>query len=98
MIDATLIERLRAKEADIRAEGATSLYIYGSRVRGNFRADSDLDIFIDYNALSNFSLFDIAGIKLLLETELGYDVHITTRTGLHPLLKNKIESEAVRVF
>jgi uncharacterized protein len=32
---------------------------------------SDLDLFIDYDPESRFSLLDLAGIKVYLEEELG---------------------------
>lgn len=88
-----------ARTADvIRAEGATALYIYGSRARGDERPDSDLDVFIDFEKDSGFSLIELAGIKLALEEVLGLDVHVTTRGSLHPMLRDTIESEAIRVF
>jgi uncharacterized protein len=41
---------------------------------------------------------ELVGIKLLLKDELGVVVDVTTRDGLHPLLRRDIESGAVRVF
>jgi uncharacterized protein len=35
---------------------------------------------------------------LLLETELGAQVDVTTRDSLHPMLRADIERSAVRVF
>jgi predicted nucleotidyltransferase len=68
------------------------------RARGDERPDSDLDVFIEYDPNSSFSLLDLAGIKLILEDRLGIKVHITTRNSLHPMLKAGIEKEAIRVF
>jgi len=82
----------------VKARGATSLYLFGSAVRDEAKADSDLDLFIDYDPTKKFSLVDLVGIKLLLEDALGVDVDVTTRDSLHPMLRKDIEQSAVRVF
>ena len=94
----TAIEAIRACEPAIREEGATALYIYGSRARGDHRPDSDLDVFVDYDPSAKFSLLDLVGIKLLIEKALGLEVHITTHDSLHPRLKAGIEAQAIRVL
>jgi uncharacterized protein len=33
-----------------------------------------------------------------LENELSVDIDVTTRDGLHPMLRSDIEKSAVRVF
>lgn len=95
---ATIIERIKAKEEAIRKEGATHLYLFGSRARGDNRPTSDLDVYVDYDYDKKFSLLDLAGIKIALEDELGLDVHITTKSSLHPMLREKIEAQSVCVF
>jgi predicted nucleotidyltransferase len=98
MDQATIIERIKAKEAVIRKEGATHLYLFGSRVRGDNKPTSDLDVLVDYDPEGTFSIFDLIGIKLLLENELCLDVHVTTGRGLHLHMKGKFDAEAIRVF
>ena len=78
--------------------GATSLYLFGSTARNEAAADSDLDLFLEYDPASRFSLVDLVGIKLFLEETLGIEADVRTRDGLHPMLKDKIERSAVRVF
>lgn len=46
-----LIEAVRAYDAVLRENGATAVFIFGSRARGSERADSDLDLFIDYDPM-----------------------------------------------
>lgn len=92
------IEKLKAQADAIRALGATSLYLFGSVARDEAAASSDLDLFIDYDPERKFSLLDLAGLKIYLEDELATDVDVTTRNGLHPRLKDKIENSAIRIF
>lgn len=93
-----IVDRIRDNADAIKKEGATALYIYGSRARGDTRPDSDLDVFIEFDPESRFSLMEMVGIKHTIEDELGLEVHITTRDSLHPMLKDDIERQAIRVF
>lgn len=92
------VSTLRQFAPAIKAMGATSLFVFGSTVRNEARPDSDLDLFIDYDPAGRFNAFDLVGIKLFLEDELRSPVDVTTRDGLHPMLRRDIESSAVRVF
>ena len=44
--------------------GETSLFLFGSTLRGDATATSDLDLFIDYDPSSRFNALDLVGIKL----------------------------------
>ena len=92
------IAKLKQHAEAIRAMGATSLYVFGSTVRDEGSAARDLDLFIDYDPNSKFNAFDLVGIKQYLEDELKLPVDVTTRDGLHPMLRPEIERTAVRVF
>lgn len=92
------IDSLKRRADAIKAMGATSLYLFGSVVQNDAERGSDLDLFIDYDPTSRFNAFDLVGIKQFLETELGIDVDITTRDGLHPMLRGVIEQSAIRIF
>jgi hypothetical protein len=73
------ISELQRHADAIKAMGATSLYLFGSTVRDEATPGSDLDLFIDYDPDSRFSLIDLVGIKLFLEEQLG--VKPTSRRG-----------------
>jgi hypothetical protein len=92
------ISALRREAPDIKALGATSLYLFGSTVRDGATEQSDVDLFIDYDDRSRFSLVELVGIKQLLESRLGIPVDITTRDSLDPLLRSRIERLAERIF
>jgi uncharacterized protein len=92
------IDKLQRQAQAIKAMGATSLYLFGSVAQDESGRGSDLDLFIDYDPNGRFNAFDLVGIKQLLESELGVGVDITTRDGLHPMLRPDIEQSAIRVF
>ncbi|MEP9396044.1 nucleotidyltransferase domain-containing protein [Mesorhizobium sp. KR2-14] len=98
MNKAQAIEQLRKDADTIRGMGVTELYLFGSTARDEDTADSDLDLFIDYDTNKRFSLIDLVGIKQFLEETMSTDVDITTRDSLHPMLKDDIERNAIRVF
>ena len=95
---AEAIQRLKDQANAIRGMGATSLYLFGSVLRGEEGPDSDLDLFIDYDPAGRFSLIELVGIKQLLEDRLGVEVDVTTRDSLHPMLREEIEQAAIRIF
>jgi uncharacterized protein len=82
----------------VSAFGATSLYLFGSAARDEAQSGSDLDLFVDYDSGGRFNGFDLVGIKQYLEEALGIDIDVTTRDGLHPMLRSEIERSAIRVF
>jgi hypothetical protein len=92
------IARLRENESAIRALGAASLYLFGSVARDEARADSDVDVFIDRDPARKFTFIELLDLGDLLQNVLGAKVDVTTRGGLHPRLKDRIERSSVKVF
>jgi len=95
---AEAVRKLRLFADALRAKGATSLYLFGSTAKNKAGAKSDLDLFIDYDPRSKFNAFDLVASKRLLKEGLGVEVDLTTRKGLHPLIRKRVEAEATRVF
>jgi hypothetical protein len=98
MTRAEALRKLRDQADAIKALGATSLYLFGSTARNKATAKSDVDVFIDYDPRGRFNALDLVAAKRLLEQSLRVDVDLTTRKGLHTLIRKQVEAEATRVF
>ena len=95
---AEALRKLRGFAGPLRARGATSLYLFGSTARNEAGAKSDLDLFIDYDPRGRFNAFDLVASQRLLQEGLGVGIDLTTRKGLHPLIRKQVQAEATRVF
>jgi predicted nucleotidyltransferase len=91
------IHRLYENQAELRRLGVEHLYLFGSVVRGEAREDSDVDLFFDHPE-GSIGLLQLMDIKDAAARALGRKADITTRRSLHPLLKQRIEASALRVF
>jgi predicted nucleotidyltransferase len=60
----------------------TELALFGSVLRDDFRADSDIDILLTFSPDSRWSLFDWVDMKDELETLLQRQVDIVDKEGL----------------
>lgn len=92
-----IVARIRDRSADVRALGATALYIFGSRARQAARQESDLDVFVDFDP-TKFGFVELIELETLLAQDLGIPVDLATRDALHPRLRESIESGAIRVI
>jgi len=90
------INLLRRHRSEIAAHGVRALYLFGSTRRDEASPESDVDLFLDYE--QGFSLLDLVAVKEQLDDILGASADLTTREGLHPILRDDILSDAERVF
>ena len=92
------VRLLRAHAGAIKAIGATSLYLFGSTARDEAGEASDLDLFIDYDKEGDFSAIELVRLKNYISDALEIEADVTTRDGLHPIIRDEIVAGAERVF
>jgi hypothetical protein len=90
---ASLVDRILPvlKRYRVRRAG-----VFGSYARGEADSDSDLDLLVELPAGS--SLLDLVGLQLDLRDALGIDVDANTYNAIHPLLRDAILADEVRLL
>ncbi|MCX6703762.1 MAG: nucleotidyltransferase family protein [Candidatus Zambryskibacteria bacterium] len=70
--------------------------IFGSYARGDFRAESDIDILIRYS--QPMDLFQYGGLLNKLELATGKKIDLVIESTLHPLMMKYIKKDLVNIY
>ena len=70
--------------------------LFGSYARGDQKKNSDIDLIIE--PTSKMSLFDLTGISLEMEEEMGKKVDLLTYNSIHHRIKKYVEKDEVRIL
>lgn len=89
---------LAAMEETLRKEGVTALSLFGSVVRGEAQADSDIDVLIEVDPEAKFGLLDRIGVKHLIEDRLNRKVDVLKKGGIRPEFEQRILHEVEKIF
>jgi predicted nucleotidyltransferase len=92
-----VIQRLGEHADAIKAIGARSLYLFGSTARDEAAETSDVDLLVDDDEDGDFSAIELIRIKQDVGDLLHVDADVTTRAGLHPMVRHDIVASAERI-
>jgi uncharacterized protein len=94
----TTISRIRDDRAALEAQGVKHLSVFGSRVRGLARPDSDLDVLVDIKSESQFSLLDLIAVERIISQGTGLDAQAVANIDLSRDFKKRIAPDLLAVF
>ena len=90
------LQILRRHKAELmKRYDVNQLSLFGSTVRNQARADSDIDILVSFNGAATSKRY--FGVQFYLEDLLGHSVDLVTDKALRAELRPYIEKEAVHV-
>ncbi len=93
-----ILARLREHEATLRARGVTHAAVFGSRARGDDRADSDTDIMIEIDPDAHIGVWGYAGLKDYIAGLFEGPVDVVDREALKPYVAPAATRDAVYAF
>jgi uncharacterized protein len=98
----SLIQTLRAHEAELRRAGVQSLSLFGSAARGDAGPDSDVDVVVRLSADFAEGGFEYIGrlddLRERLGQIVGHDVDIVEEPVERERLRRNIEQDRVLAF
>ncbi len=74
-------------------EHVRKLSFFGSVLRDDFTAESDIDILIEYEDASTIGLFELIDLQILLSEKLGYTVDLRTPEDLSKYFRDRVLAE-----
>ena len=93
---APILQNLRTLLPGLREQyGVETLEVFGSRVRGEELAESDLDLLVTFRETPG--LLKLIALENEISDRLGMPVDLVMRHSLKPRLRNRVLSEAVAV-
>ena len=93
-----ILDRLRQNEHALRERGVTHAALFGSRVRGDNRPDSDIDLLIDIDPETVQDIYTYVGLKSYIAALFSEPVDVVTRAALKPYVRPLAETDAVYAF
>ncbi len=93
-----ILDHLRDNENALRERGVMHAALFGSRARGDNRADSDTDIMIEVDPEAHITVFDYVGLKEYIADLFDVPVDVVRREGLKPYVRPAAIADAVYAF
>jgi len=81
-------------EALCRRYKVRELSIFGSAIRADFRADSDIDLLVQFDPSARIGFLALAALQRELSDLLGRKVDLVPKDGLKPLIRDSVVSGA----
>jgi len=93
------IEIPEARIADYcRKNQIRELSVFGSVVRGELRADSDIDLLVVFDSDAEVGFLALGRIRRELSTIIGRTVDLVPKDGLKPLIRDEVISSSRVVY
>lgn len=74
------------------------LSLFGSVLRDDFRADSDVDVLVEFLPGARISYFDMAEMQFELEDLLGRQIDLLTPKAISKYFRQKVLDTAMTVY
>ena len=99
MISPKISELLPALRRYFKDKPVLRAWLFGSCSRGEERADSDMDILVDYdNSNGVVSLFKMGGMLMDLSELSGRRVDLVDNRGLKDFARKSVEKDKILIY
>jgi predicted nucleotidyltransferase len=93
-----VLAALRRESPKLRGLGIRRLSLFGSMARGEIDSKSDVDLLVELDPESHFSLFELLDLQDNLQALFGRPAHFAFASKLRPWLREEILEEAISIY
>ena len=94
----SVLGMLRAHESHLRQLGVVHVGVFGSVVRGEAKATSDIDVLVELNESRPIGIFEYSRLKLYINQIFNGSSDVVNRRTLKPLLQASILRDTIHAF
>lgn len=92
------IRKIQATRPALEAQGVKHIGVFGSRARGSEKPDSDLDVLVDIDPATKFSLLDLIAVERIVSKKTGLRVQALASADLQMDIARRIAQDLRQVF
>lgn len=74
------------------------LSLFGSALRDDFRADSDLDFLVLFEPEATIGFLELAALQDALADAVARPVDLVSKRGLHPVIRQQVLDDALVIY
>jgi len=93
-----ILAKLRENEAALRARGVSHAALFGSHARDDARADSDIDIMVEFDPAERITVFNYAGLRDYIAGLFDGPVDVVSREGLKRYVRPAVMTDVIYAF
>ena len=93
-----VLATLRAHEAELRQAGIRRLSLFGSVARGDYEANSDVDLAVEFDPSARMDLIRQVGLERQIGETIGRTVEILAEPTESQRLRANVERDRLVVF
>lgn len=94
----TIVNTLKSIRPALEAEGVRHIAFFGSRARGDFHSGSDLDILLEVDPESRFSILGLIRVERLTSQAVGVPANAFMKRSLDGRFMSAITPDLIEVF
>lgn len=98
MAASDLVQKLETLRPRLENEGVRHLILFGSQARGTANAQSDIDIAIDVEPQSRFSILNLVGIEQIVSDALGVPANAFMRRSHDQEFRTELDRDGIEIF
>lgn len=93
-----IVAAIRQNADAIRGKGVSKLAIFGAHAGDDYRPDSDIDVLVEIDPETFFSLLNLIDVEDIIEEATGLQAQATVRRAMSPDFAPQIADDVVEVF
>lgn len=92
----SVLKKISENRKLLKQYGIKDIRLFGSLARGEARAESDVDLLVEFDPSAHIGIFEFSRLRRDLSELLGCEVDLATPDALHRDMKEDILKEAIR--